>query len=106
MAQCTRGHKCDKCGGWGHNPRDCVRIQREMNFGKGKEKKNGQISGRTQVDKGKGLATHHAPPLIPPKPTASTGKQAPPKIGEFTIHTTPSYLSAKGWGEDETNSAW
>ena len=106
MAQCTKGHKCDKCGGWGHNARDCVRIQRELHFGRGKEKKNEQLSGRTQVDKGKGPATHRAPPPVPTKPTAPTGKQPPPKMGEFAIQTTPSYLSAKGWGEDETNSAW
>ena len=53
MAQCTKGHKCDKCGGLGHNARGCIRIQRELYFRRGKEKKIRQISERTKVDKGK-----------------------------------------------------
>ena len=56
------------------------------------------------MDKGKGLATHQARPPVPMKPKIPTGKQPPLKMGEFTIQTPPSVLSAKGWGEDETNS--
>ena len=85
MAQCTKGHKCDKCGGWGHNARDCVKIQRQLHFGIGKDKEEGQSSGRTQVDKGKGSATHRVPPLIPFKSSAPTAKKLPPKMDECTI---------------------
>ena len=85
---------------------EIVSNSKEICISKEEKKVKMERSVRTQVDKGKGQATQEARPPMPTKHTVPIGKQPPPKMGEFTIQTTPSFLSAKGWGTYETNSAW
>ena len=112
IAQCFKKERCDRCGGWGHNARDCQRIQYQLHFGRGKETSKTPTGRNAHETKGKapafpaGPSTNLGAPPAAKTTIPKTTESVPLKMGQFTAPPAPKPSKSAGWEADPVKDTW